>query len=59
MSELEYNIVDGMLLGLRSNYLGNGNADMELIRLDPETGNITPQLELPQVGSYTPGRNGV
>ena len=54
VSELEYNIVDGMLLGLRSNYLGNGNADMELIRLDPETGNITPQLELPQVGSYTP-----
>ena len=52
VSELEYNIVDGMLLGLRSNYLGNGNADMELIRLDPRRHH--PQLELPQVGSYTP-----
>ena len=43
-----------MLLGLRSNYLGNGNADMELISLDPATGDITSQLDLPQVGSYTP-----
>ena len=54
VSELEYNIVDGMLLGLRSNYLGNGTADMELIRLDPATGDITSELNLPQVGSYTP-----
>ena len=54
VSELEYNILDGMLLGLRSNYLGNGNADMELISLDPATGDITSQLDLPQVGSYTP-----
>ena len=54
LSEFEYNIVDGMLLGLRSNYLGNGAADMELIRLDPATGDITSELNLPQVGSYTP-----
>lgn len=54
VSELEYNIVDGMLLGLRSTYLGDGNADMELISLDPETGTITAQMALPQVSSYTP-----
>lgn len=54
VSELEYNIVDGTLLGLRANYLGNGTADMELIQLDPSTGSIEPQLSLPQVNSYTP-----
>lgn len=54
ISELEYNILDGMLLGLRSTYQGDGNADMELISLDAETGTITSQMALPQVSSYTP-----
>lgn len=54
LSEFEYNIEDGQLIGLRSIVDGAGNADMSLIMVDPETGTVTDQLDLPQVGSYTP-----
>lgn len=54
LSEFEYNIEDGQLIGLRSIVDAAGNADMSLITVDPETGSVTDQLDLPQVGSYTP-----
>ena len=55
MSEFEYNIVDGMLLGLRASLNStNTSAVMELISVDPATGDITPRLELPNLDSYTP-----
>ena len=55
LSEFEYNIVDGMLLGLRASLNStNTSAVMELISVDPATGDITPRLELPNLDSYTP-----
>lgn len=54
LSELEFNIVDGDLVGLRTALDGNGNGSMELVSLNPETGAITPRVGLPQAGSYTP-----
>ena len=55
LSEFEYNIVDGMLLGLRASLNStNTSAVMELISVDPATGEITPRLELPNLDSYTP-----
>lgn len=54
LSEFEYNIADGKLIGLRSVVDLAGNADMDLITVDPMTGNVTSQLDLPQVSSYTP-----
>jgi hypothetical protein len=54
LSELEFNIVDGQLLGLLASLDGNGGADMELVSVDPNTGDMASELSLPQVGSYTP-----
>ncbi len=54
LSELEFNIVDGQLLGLLASLDGNGGADMELVSVDPNTGEMTSELALPQVNSYTP-----
>jgi hypothetical protein len=54
LSELEFNIVDGQLLGLLASLDGNGGADMELVSVDPNTGDMTSELALPQVNSYTP-----
>ena len=54
LSEFEFNINDGQLIGLKATYTANGDADMELIVVDPLSGVITPQLALPQVDFYTP-----
>ena len=54
LSEFEFNIADSTLIGLRAFTDAAGNADMDLVSVDPMTGTLTPQLDLPQVGSYTP-----
>ncbi len=54
LSELEFNIVDGQLLGLLASLDANGGGDMELVSVDPNTGDMTTELPLPQVNSYTP-----
>lgn len=54
LSEFEYNIEDGQLIGLRAMVDVSGNADMSLVTVNPSTGVVTPKLDLPQVGSYTP-----
>lgn len=54
LSEFEYNIENGQLIGLRALVDVAGNADMSLVTVNPATGVVTPQLDLPQVGSYTP-----
>ncbi len=54
LSEFEFNINDGTLIGLRAILDGNGGAEMDLVVVDPTDGSWTSQLNLPQVGSYTP-----
>ena len=54
LSEFEYNIFDGMLLGLRASLNStNISAVMGLISVDPATGDIT-RLELTNLDGYTP-----